>query len=335
VKAPKNLSRTSLLCMFLFTMLAVVLSPGRIQASKSHGTPSAQLPPGFSADWWTTVQENIRKTEYHVTIDPLSESADRTGRSPRKSRPPSGSGGGLSESADWSAGSDQANASFGFSVGTAGDVNNDGISDVIVGAYFYDTYNNDVPPSIINENAGRAYVFYGSADGLSTIPAWTAVSDEAYAYFGCSVGTAGDVNGDGISDVIVGALGVDKAYVFHGSADGLSTIPAWTAESDQAFANFGCSVSTAGNVNNDRYSDVIVGASDYTGEAGQEYEGAVFVYYGSSGGLSTNPAWTAESNQLNAYFGRSVGTAGDVNNDRISDVIVGAYGEGKAYVFHG
>ncbi len=146
MKTPKNLSRTSFICMFLFTMLAVVLFPGIIQAFKSHGTPTAQLPPGFSADWWTTVQKNIRKTEYPVTIDPISESGDRTVRRPWKSRPPSGSGGGLSESADWTAGSDQAGASFGVSVGTAGDVNGDGYLDVIVGAF--------------GEN--KVYVYYGS-----------------------------------------------------------------------------------------------------------------------------------------------------------------------------
>ena len=259
MKTPKNLSRTSFLCMFLFAMLAVVLFPGRIQASKSHGTPTAQLPPGFSADWWTTVQENIRKTEYHVTNDSLSESSHRTGRRPWKSRPYSGSGGGLSESADWSAGSEseQDNAYFGFSVGTAGDVNGDGISDVIVGAY--------------GEN--KVYVFYGSADGLSTIPAWTAVSDQAGALFGVSVGTAGDVNGDGYSDVIVGASYYEGfkggVFVYYGSADGLPVDPgeniatpvsaAWTAESDQPNAYFGCSVGTAGDVNGDGYSDVFCG----------------------------------------------------------------------------
>src|SRR5207247_2613703 len=97
---------------------------------------------------------------------------------------------------------------------------------------------------------------------------------------------------------------------------------AWTASGGQATANFGYSVSTAGDVNGDGYSDVIVGAIYY--DNGQMNEGRAFVYLGSASGLGTTPAWTAESDQASAYFGWSVATAGDVNGDGYSDVIVGA-----------
>ena len=96
----------------------------------------------------------------------------------------------------------------------------------------------------------------------------------------------------------------------------------WTAESNQASAYFGHSVSTAGDVNGDGYSDVIVGAINY--DNGQTDEGRAFVYYGSASGLSASANWTAESDQASAYFGYSVSTAGDVNGDGYSDVIVGA-----------
>ena len=103
--------------------------------------------------------------------------------------------------------------------------------------------------------------------------------------------TAGDVNGDGYADVIVGAFGYDngqadegRAFVYHGSAGGLSGSAAWTAESDQAGAWFGSSVATAGDVNGDGYADVIVGAPYY--DNGQTDEGRAFVYHGSAGGLS-------------------------------------------------
>src|SRR6185436_20138077 len=115
---------------------------------------------------------------------------------------------------------DQSSASFGISVATAGDVNGDGYSDVIVGAYGYDNGQTD---------EGRAFVYDGSAAGLATSATWTAESDQAGASFGVSVATAGDVNGDGYADVVIGAYGYDngqsnegRAFVYHGSAAGLA-----------------------------------------------------------------------------------------------------------------
>src|SRR6266568_780792 len=92
----------------------------------------------------------------------------------------------VSRSSSWTAESNQASAELGLSVATAGDVNHDGFSDVIVGAPFYDNGQTD---------EGRAFVYLGSASGLATTPAWTAESDQASALFGFSVATAGDVNG--------------------------------------------------------------------------------------------------------------------------------------------
>jgi hypothetical protein len=249
-----------------------------------------------------------------------------------------GSALGLAASSGWTAESDQSTAAYGYSVATAGDVNGDGFSDVIVGAYLFDNGQAD---------EGRAFVYLGSATGLSATVAWTAESDQAIARFGVSVGAAGDVNGDGYSDVIVGADLYDngrtdegRAFVYLGSATGLSASVAWSAESNQAGAWFGHSVATAGDVNGDGYSDVIVGA--YQFDNGQTDEGRAFVYLGSATGLSAGVAWTAESAQAGAWFGVSVASAGDVNGDGYSDVIVGAYlfdngesAEGRASVYHG
>jgi hypothetical protein len=182
----------------------------------------------------------------------------------------------LLTSPSWTAESNQAEASFGNSVGTAGDVNNDGYDDVIVGAHYYDNG---------HTNEGRAYLYLGSASGLSNTASWTAESNQASAQLGHSVGTAGDVNNDGYDDVIVGANLYDngqtnegRAYLYLGSDSGLSTTSDWTAESNQAYAYFGYSVGTAGDVNNDGYDDVIVGAKNYSN--GQTYEGRAFVYRG-------------------------------------------------------
>jgi hypothetical protein len=112
--------------------------------------------------------------------------------------------------------------------------------------------------------------------------------------------------------------------VYHGSPTGLNASPLWTAESNQVYAHFGISVASAGDVNGDGYSDVVVGATNY--DNGQTGEGRAYVYHGSPTGLSTSSSWTAESNQTSAYFGISVASAGDVNGDGYSDIIVGAYG---------
>ncbi|HET6373569.1 MAG TPA: integrin alpha, partial [Candidatus Polarisedimenticolia bacterium] len=249
-----------------------------------------------------------------------------------------GSASGLATSPAWTAESDQVGANFGGSASTAGDVNGDGFSDVIVGSINYENGQID---------EGRAYVYLGSASGLATSPAWTAEGDQDYAWFGYSVATAGDVNGDGYSDVIVGAIHYihgpadeKRAYVYLGSSSGLATLPAWTAQNAQFTANFGASVSTAGDINGDGYSDIIIGAPYYTNDLPNE--GRAYVYLGSASGLALSSGWTAEGDQDSAYFGTSVSTAGDVNGDGYSDVIVGAYlydnvqaDEGRAYVYLG
>ncbi len=249
-----------------------------------------------------------------------------------------GSASGLPKAENWTAESDQADASFGASVATAGDVNGDGYADVIIGAPLYDN-------TLADE--GRVTVYPGSATGLSGTPLRTIYGGQAGAYLGCSVSTAGDLNGDGYSDVIIGAYGYDngetdegRAYVYGGSSSGLSVKPVWTVEGNQAGANLGWSVATAGDVNGDGYADVIVSAPAY--DNGETDEGRVLVYYGSSSGMSTTAGWTAESNQIGAKFGYAVFTAGDVNGDGYADVIVGApfydngqTDEGRAFVYYG
>ena len=243
-----------------------------------------------------------------------------------------GSAGGLAATPAWTAEIDQANAYFGWGMSSAGDVNGDGYSDVIIGAVVFDT--------TVQNDVGGAFVYPGSAGGLAGTPAWTATGPEPFDYFGQSVATAGDVNGDGYSDVLVGAPYLDSptefnaggAFVYLGSAGGLAVDPAWTVAGDQLGCQFGLSVATAGDVNGDGYSDVIVGAPSYSN--GQIDEGKAFAYLGSTGGLATTPAWTAEGDQNFASFAVSVATAGDVNGDGFSEVIVGTL-EGLAFAYLG
>ena len=260
------------------------------------------------------IEIDDRAATYPVTVDPLFTSPS------------------------WMAEPNQTDAKFGFAVATAGDVNRDGYSDVLIGAPQFDNGQSD---------EGRAFLYYGSAAGLAAAPAWTAENNQALAFFGEALGPAGDVNGDGYADVIIGSHVFDngqtdegRAYVYHGSSSGLGTAPAWTAEGNQVGAVFGQAVGTAGDVNGDGFSDVVVGAENY--DNGQTDEGRAFVYRGSATGLVTTPTWTRESDQAGAGFGVTVATAGDVNADGFADLIVGAWGydngeenEGRVFVYHG
>ncbi len=290
---------------------SVIVHYSKLEAYDARGK---RLPAHLrSSGAMLTIEVDDRSAVYPIVIDPLIASG-------------------------WSAEGNQADAFFGASVSTAGDVNGDGYSDVIVGAYGYDNGQSD---------EGRAYVFLGSASGLNSVPSWTTESNQAGAYYGVCVATAGDVNGDGYGDVLVGASLYDngeadegRAFLYLGSATGLELSPAWTAEGNQTTALFGFSCATAGDVNGDGYGDVIVGAYRYDG--GQTDEGRAYVYLGSVAGLANTPAWTRESDQADAYMGVSVATAGDVNADGYADVVVGAslfdggqVDEGRATVYLG
>lgn len=240
--------------------------------------------------------------------------------------------------ADWEADSDLAGSWFGYDVQSAGDVNGDGYADVIIGVPHYDDGQDD---------EGAAVVYHGGPAGLGAAPDWAVASNQAQAEFGADVASAGDVNGDGYSDVIVGARAWDNgensegaAFVYLGSPSGLGASPAWVAEENVPGAQLGNAVGCAGDVNNDGYDDVIVGSHYY--QNGQAFEGAAYLYLGSPVGLQSSPAWMVESNVAGGAFGSEVASAGDVNGDGYDDVIIGAQtfedgqtDEGAAFVFHG
>ena len=248
-------------------------------------------------------------------------------------------------SADWSVGLGTAGAQFGISVASAGDVDGDGYGDVIVGARYDDNGQTD---------EGRAYVFLGSAGGLSTSPARVYEGDQEGGQFGNSVAGAGDVNRDGYSDVIVGMESWDRyfnpflslsdvgrAYVYLGGPGGLAAAPATILQGSTSFQQFGHAVASAGDVDGDGHGDVIVGAnlvnSSYTNE------GLAAVFRGIVGGVATSAHWSRFGGQDFANLGSSVASAGDVNGDGLSDVIVGAvfadvsgrHDNGQALVFAG
>jgi hypothetical protein len=236
----------------------------------------------------------------------------------------------------------------GHRVSAAGDVNGDGFDDFLIGAYRADPNGG---------GSGASYVVFGKASGflsnvnLSTLTGANGfqISGEAAGdRFGINVSGAGDVNGDGFGDVIIGANGADPngvasgaSYVIFGKASGFAANVNLAALdgtngfqiSGEAFADSsGVSVSSAGDVNGDGFGDLVVGA-DYADPNGVA-SGASYVIFGKASGFAANLNLSA-LNSVNGFqisgeaaydrSGISVSSAGDVNGDGFDDLIVGAW----------
>jgi len=242
----------------------------------------------------------------------------------------------------------------GFSVASAGDVNGDGYDDLIVGARFAD-------PN--GSNSGSSYVVFGKAAGfaadlaLGTLDGTTgfrlggvAADDQS----GWSVASAGDVNGDGYGDLIVGARGADpngsysgSSYVVFGKASGfaadldlgaLDGTTGFRLDGTATSSQSGRSVASAGDVNGDGYDDLIVGAP---------YANASYVVFGKASGFAADFALSTVDGTTGFRLGGvtgdragySVASAGDVNGDGYDDLIVGAWrangATGASYVVFG
>jgi hypothetical protein len=250
---------------------------------------------------------------------------------------------------------DAAGDNTGYSVKGAGDINGDGLDDVIIGANGVDGQ---------NQNIGAAYVVFGKTSGQSLKLDLADLDgsdgfvlsgvDVANASAGTSVSAAGDVNGDGFDDLIVGSpnFGAGSVQVIFGKASGfaaninLGAVPAGSGFSAYGLLSgdrTGSSVSAAGDVNGDGFDDIIIGAS--SAMTNGAFTGAAYVLFGKAsfstqvflGGLTAADGFRI-TGEAASGTGTSVSGAGDVNGDGLADVIVGAPSlgnKGAAYVVFG
>ena len=263
----------------------------------------------------------------------------------------------------------------GWSVSSAGDVNGDGYDDLIIGT-------NSADPNGTTR-AGETYVIYGGANApgtggkldLSSLDGTNGFilnGIDANDQSGRSVSSAGDVNGDGYDDLIIGADGADpngddtvgETYVVYGGASAPGTGGELDLSSLDGTNGFilngideydysGWSVSSAGDVNGDGYNDLIIGARE-ADPNGDDEGGETYVVYGGASAPGTGGRFNLSAldgtngfilNGIDAndQSGRSVSSAGDVNGDGYDDLIIGADGAdpngdssaGETYVVYG
>jgi hypothetical protein len=237
---------------------------------------------------------------------------------------------------------------YGKSVAIVGDVNNDGYDDILVGAPFSDGY---------ATNGGKAYLVLGKANGWVTHGKIAQYADASFRSSieadeaGYMVSGAGDVNGDGCDDFLIGAPGKGNAYLVFGRIRASWGLNFNLSSADVIFSrpirtdNSGWIVASAGDVNHDGFSDILITAP-YNNENGTS-SGKTYLVLGHSGTWTqkydislTDASFLGEAASDNS--GWSASGIGDINADGFDDFMIGAWyndqagqDAGKAYIIYG
>ena len=231
-------------------------------------------------------------------------------------------GANMDNSIDLILNSEGSGDTFGNSVSSAGDFNNDGFDDVVVGFFS----NNDL--------AGKANLYLGGTT-MNTVSDLSFVGEPVVGRMEFLVSDGGDINNDDYDDIIIGGvLSYDNqgiAYVLFGGSSLNNTADLELYEND-AEESFGSSLSSAGDINNDGFDDIIVGADYHNNMFGRAY-----IYFG--GTAPDNISDKIIDSNSESFFGCSVSGCGDINDDGIDDLIIGAEGyndyNGQCYIYLG